>query len=306
MKIRTVHPFPARMAPEIALRKLEGLPRNSLVLDPMVGSGTVVRQALALGHRAIGFDMDPLAVLMSRVWTSPIDAASVEHELDLLVTEAAEVDLRTTTLPWHDAETTEFVHYWFAPTQRRSLTRLAAVLARRRAARLGEVRRAAVDVLHVALSRIIVTKEQCASLARDTSHSRPHRVADNNTYDVVMGLRRSVASLLDRLQEHPLRGRAEVALGDARAMTLRRDTVDYILTSPPYLCAATGCRWCGLVTHCCSCGPSAPPPSAPSAPAARPERMTSRPSPAPCVGSTTCQRATKAWYCAMRRTYTSC
>lgn len=235
MKIRTVHPFPARMAPEIALRSLEGLPRNSLVLDPMMGSGTVVRQALALGHRAIGFDMDPLAVLMSRVWTSPIDAACVEAELGSVIEEAAEVDLRRERPDWQDAETTEFVHYWFADTQRKALTRLAVVLARRRRARLGDARRAAVDVLHVALSRIIVTKEQCASLARDTSHSRPHRVADHNNYDVLAGLRRSTKSLLDRLQEHVIRHKAKVAMGDARAMQLGRACVDYILTSPPYL-----------------------------------------------------------------------
>lgn len=235
MKIRTVHPFPARMAPEIALRSLEGLPRDSLVLDPMVGSGTVVRQALALGHRAIGFDMDPLAVLMSRVWTLPIDAAAVEVELERWIDEACDVDLRTEPLAWHDAETTEFVHYWFAAKQRRALTRLAVVLARRDRARLGQARRAAVDVLKVALSRIIVTKEQCASLARDTSHSRPHRVADDNEYDVVAGLRRSTAALLDRLQEHPLTSRARVETGDARKLTLRRGSVDYILTSPPYL-----------------------------------------------------------------------
>lgn len=236
MKIRTVHPFPARMAPDIALRSLGGLPRNSVVLDPMVGSGTVVRQALALGHRAIGFDMDPLAVLMSRVWTSPIDVECVEAELERVIEDALAVDLRNTKLDWHDTETAEFVRYWFAAEQRRPLTRLAAVFARRRASsRLSDARRAAVDVLQVALSRTIVTKEQCASLARDTSHSRPHRVADKNDYDVIAGLRRSTASLLDRLREHPLRRQARVSLGDARALTLRTSSVDYILTSPPYL-----------------------------------------------------------------------
>jgi len=223
------------MAPEIALRSLEGLKRNSLVLDPMVGSGTVVRQALALGHRAIGFDMDPLAVLMSRVWTSPIDGAVVEEELERLIEEAQLVDLRSVQLSWHDAETAEFVRYWFADQQRRTLTRLALVLQRRRNARFGDIRRAAIDVLHIALSRIIVTKEQCASLARDTSHSRPHRVAEENNYDVWDGLRRSTMALLDRLQEHALERKADIAFGDARSTRLRARSVDYILTSPPYL-----------------------------------------------------------------------
>jgi DNA modification methylase len=67
--IRTIHPFPARMAPELALETLNDLAANSVVLDPMSGSGTVIRQAAEMGHRPIGFDMDPLAVLMSQVWT---------------------------------------------------------------------------------------------------------------------------------------------------------------------------------------------------------------------------------------------
>ena len=73
-----VHPFPARMAPELALAGLESLRPGSLVLDPFAGSGTVLRQATELGHRAVGFDLDPLSVLMTRVWTTPVsdDATS--------------------------------------------------------------------------------------------------------------------------------------------------------------------------------------------------------------------------------------
>ena len=69
---RTVHPFPARMASEVALRALDGLPRGSSVLDPLCGSGLVVRRALDCGHIGIGPDIDPLAVLMAKVWTSKL------------------------------------------------------------------------------------------------------------------------------------------------------------------------------------------------------------------------------------------
>lgn len=111
MQLRTVHPFPARMAPELALNSLASLPANSVVLDPMAGSGTVLRQALSMGHQAVGFDMDPLAVLMSRVWTSVVDQASVHRELEALLAESEYVDLRTERLPWHDEETQKFVRY---------------------------------------------------------------------------------------------------------------------------------------------------------------------------------------------------
>src|SRR5437870_2681800 len=71
-----VHPFPARMAPGIALDVLAKVKRPLRVLDPMMGSGTVLAVARSKGHRAIGVDIDPLAVLISRVWTTAID---VEH-----------------------------------------------------------------------------------------------------------------------------------------------------------------------------------------------------------------------------------
>jgi len=241
MQIRTVHPFPARMAPELALTSLVALPPQSVVLDPMTGSGTVLRQALALGHTAVGFDMDPLAVLMSRVWTSRVDPGAVLRERQGVIQEAAQVDLRLEQPEWHDGETREFIEYWFAPEQRRALTRLAVVLHRRRTANLGLLRRGAVDVLQVALSRIIITKEQCASLARDTSHSRPHRVSLESSYDVNLGFSRSVDQLIKRLHDQTSEfggasnGRAEVSLGDARQIALEDNSVDAILTSPPYL-----------------------------------------------------------------------
>ncbi len=239
MQMRTVHPFPARMAPELALNSLSSLNANSIVLDPMAGSGTVLRQALSMGHHALGFDMDPLAVLMSRVWTSSVDKAAVQEELDSLLKESEQVDLRTDRLPWHDHETQQFVRYWFGDAQRKALTRLAFVMDRRRQSLRSDIRRAALDVLQVAMSRIIVTKEQCASLARDTSHSRPHRVALTSDYDVVEGYKRSVAQLVTRLEGNQSlakkHGTVNVSLGDARAISLADASVDAIMTSPPYL-----------------------------------------------------------------------
>ncbi len=42
-KIKPIHPFAARMAPEIAFEALKGLKKSSTILDHMVGSGTVLR-----------------------------------------------------------------------------------------------------------------------------------------------------------------------------------------------------------------------------------------------------------------------
>ena len=62
LNISPIHPFPARMAPEIALSEINNLPTSSTILDPMMGSGTVLRVGSTNGHHVIGRDLDPLAV----------------------------------------------------------------------------------------------------------------------------------------------------------------------------------------------------------------------------------------------------
>src|SRR6185437_7173066 len=75
-----IHPFPARMAPGIALDALGESETPLKVLDPMAGSGTVLAVARANGHRAFGVDLDPLAVLLAGVWTRSVDPEQVNQK----------------------------------------------------------------------------------------------------------------------------------------------------------------------------------------------------------------------------------
>lgn len=224
-----IHPFPARMAPSIALQHVQQLPGGSVVLDPMMGSGTVVRVAADAGHYAIGVDIDPLAVLMAKVWTTPIDAASLPALAEAFVAEAQSLPATHLALPWidDDAETRRFVEYWFAPPQRDQLRRLCALLDHQRSPES--------DALRIALSRTIITKDHGASLARDVSHSRPHRTFAANDYDVYAGFVQATRRLAQRLMHEPPHGTAMVTLGDARRLDMADQSVDAVITSPPYL-----------------------------------------------------------------------
>ena len=211
MKLSHIHPFPARMAPELALAALMDLPANALVLDPMVGSGTVLRHASFAGYKSIGFDVDPLAVLVSRVSSRKIDIEEVELLYEEIMDMVAQTRLQDIDLPWMDSceETTRFVAFWFGKNQRNGLRKLAHALWQAECHSVGP-EKYHVDVLKVALSRIIITKENGASLARDVSHSRPHKVRNSSDYDVVDGFRRSVAQVVRFLEDglpHPKRNR---------------------------------------------------------------------------------------------------
>ena len=85
----SVHPFPARMAPSLALDVIAECRRPLRILDPMVGSGTVLAVAHSKGHQAVGVDLDPLAVLISRVWTTAIDVEAAQRAATAVLDHAA-------------------------------------------------------------------------------------------------------------------------------------------------------------------------------------------------------------------------
>jgi len=216
------------MAPEIALRRVKRAPgaRKLRVLDPMCGSGTVLGAASQEGHEVWGFDLDPLAVLMTAVAVTDIDTEDLEEYAGEIVMSAKRS--RARSLPWRDEETRSFASYWFAEEQQIQLTRLSRYVNEVEPI---ELRR----TLQIALSRIIVTKSPKASLAADTSHSRPHRVADSSDYNVLDGFERSVCALVPLLESRELHGEAHVSQGDARDLLLESNSIDLVITSPPYL-----------------------------------------------------------------------
>lgn len=249
-----VHPFPARMAPGIALEIFSRAQTPLRVLDPMMGSGTVLAVARSKGHRAVGIDIDPLAVLISKVWTTAVNPIEAKKTaVDVL-----EYALRIfETLPAREAfpanaddETKTFVRFWFDRHARRQLTSLATSI--------GLVNDAVVrDALWCAFSRLIITKQSGASLAMDLSHSRPHKVFNSapiNPFDrFLAAVDRVVANCVDK-RSHG-RGPATSTLeGDARKIPLNNGSIDLVLTSPPYLnaidyvrCSKFSLVWMGYV-----------------------------------------------------------
>lgn len=226
--MRPIHPFPARMAPEICRDVLTRIREHSRVLDPMCGSGTVLRNAVELGHDAVGVDMDPLAVLLSRAWTTPIAPHRLVHDAAVVAERAADLPPADVTVPWKHQSTQAFAEYWFADEQRDQLARLSTALRRSRLASL--------PFLWVCLSRLIITKDSGASLARDVSHSRPHKVTDTNDFDCYIQFVRAARLISARLESSRIHGSSSVIRGDARqAASMRIGKFDLAITSPPYL-----------------------------------------------------------------------
>lgn len=233
---RPVHPFPARMASSIPWNELRRVRRRPLrVLDPMAGSGTTVVVARALGHKSIGFDTDPLAVLVTKVWCSDVNHVStlrVAGRVHQTATKLARrLRLRDAYPPDAGHETCAFVRYWFDKTNRRQLAALSRAIA-------DVAERRVRDVLWCAFSRLIITKQAGASLALDVAHSRPHKVSEKTVIRPLEHFEHAVRAVLAAAPfktagvSSPL---ATVEIADARTLPLKASTIDLVVSSPPYL-----------------------------------------------------------------------
>lgn len=236
--IHPVHPFPARMAPSIVWDSLPDADRPLRILDPMSGSGTTLVCARAKGHYAMGCDTDPLALVIARAWCSDVALERLDHRATLVLERAKDLAEQLHCEEAYpreaDEETRQFVDFWFDDENRRQLAALSICITRVRC----EVEK---TLLWCAFSRLIITKSVGVSLAMDVSHSRPHKaykVAPIRCFDRFQKAVEQVAQNSPFQVGDESKGSypaADVRFGDARRLPIESNSIDMIITSPPYL-----------------------------------------------------------------------
>ena len=255
------HPFPAKFPPQLPRKFINHLAApGDIVLDPMLGSGTTIVEALLGGHPSMGVDIDPLAVKISRVKVAPLDRIHTAAIGEQILRNAARaIEVGKTTLEeqlarqW-DKKTRSFVDYWFTPETQVEL--LALVNEIRRIAD-PEIRR----FFELVFSATIITKSGGVSLAFDLAHTRPHRakVVLDRDGNIIIGaahadsenarirfltktLRSPLVEFQKRFRQNlahtieavPEKIAPKILYGNAQHLPLRDATVGLIVTSPPY------------------------------------------------------------------------
>jgi DNA modification methylase len=224
------------MPPEVASRAIEkfSLP-GQVVLDPMSGSGVVAFAASNSGRVAIGRDIDPLAVLLGRSLCAAIDAAELRAYAEDIRQEAdaRSKRLRTSNKYTRDlsVEDKKFLEYWFPAKSVIEMFALAEVI-------LEDPKNCLSVVGAAILSSLVIARESGVSLARDLSRSRPHKVAEKKPKEPFV-LWKEKAEAFARFYESRIAPQravpVDIGWGDARALDLDSNTVDVVVTSPPYL-----------------------------------------------------------------------
>ena len=229
-----VHAFAAKFPPQLPRAFIRGLTSpGEVVLDPMMGSGTTVVEALLEGRQGIGLDIDPLALRLGRVKTMPLDTDSLRDAGSKVISRANTLLSNGKTIERNlsrrfDERTKAFIDYWFLPATQREL--MALVLAIQDVTDISTRR-----FLELTFSSTIITKSGGVSRARDLAHSRPHldetKIPKNALEQFTLRFRKNLTSIA----QLKTNGTTTTPLaGDARSMPIADSSIDLIVTSPPY------------------------------------------------------------------------
>ncbi len=215
----------------------------------MVGSGTTVLEAFLNGRRGIGFDIDWLALLISRVKTAHTDPAKLSYcglkvlanARMLLATERDKL-IELAKRRW-DAETREFVDYWFLPQTQIELLALITEIER-----IDDT--STREFLQLVFSSTIITKSGGVSQAMDLGHTRPHKVSiipegsdikpdakGKRLRSAILEFEKKLKANLEVVRavpQPPMHADAQVHYGFSQDLPLRDNSVSLIITSPPY------------------------------------------------------------------------
>ena len=229
-----LHAFAAKFPPQLPRAFIRGLTRpGDLVLDPMMGSGTTLVEAMIESRKGVGLDIDPLALRLCQVKTTPVDVNSMRtigvnviSKAFRMASDENAVDQALSKL--FNSRTKAFVDYWFPLTTQRQLTALALTIQ--------EVEDNMIrHFLELTFSSIIVTKSGGVSKARDLAHSRPHIDKTKVPKDAIEQFTQKFRKNLSSISQLEQKGINAIPIeGNARCMPFADNVVDLIVTSPPY------------------------------------------------------------------------
>ncbi len=244
-----IHPYPAKLLasiPYYILRTERFCPNGGVVLDPFCGAGTVLLEAILCGKNALGADANPIARLISEAKTQYVPANDLKKELDRILRKIEKNS--NCTIP--DFPNKDF---WFSQHVQEQLSHLLHIIQKLK------------DKKHkvffmVCLSNIIKKVSYADPRIYVPVRMNPERFTDKP--DLYQKLRIKLDSLrnidvyekfrqvsMENIQRMELlreladsRCTSRVISKDARNLTnrigskelLENESVDLVLTSPPY------------------------------------------------------------------------
>jgi DNA modification methylase len=230
------HRYPAKYIPQLAARIIkENSHAGDLICDPFMGSGTTLVEAAVNGRRAYGTDINPVAVMIAKAKTTPIEPTKLQHEVNAMFSylqsaiqrdngQSLLVDKKfDCALPKHDR-----IDYWFPQKQKQDL---ALILSRIKAINDVHIRTFLLCSFSNILKGCSIWMMKSVKPTRDWN-KKPSSAFQSFTLQTKRMIKKN-SELWDILGGRKVD--CIVDNHDARKLSLKRNSVTLIVTSPPYV-----------------------------------------------------------------------
>ncbi|WP_430899749.1 MULTISPECIES: DNA methyltransferase [unclassified Paraflavitalea] len=222
------HRYPAKFLPNLVKKLIEEYTKeNDLVADLFAGCGTTLVEAKVQGRKSIGVDINPVAELITKAKTNPIEPDRLQRRFDLIIESFDSFRLNDYT----DIAVHERIDYWFTKEHKARIAFLYdKILATRD--------KAVKDFLLVSLSHIL---KNCSKWLQ--SSTKPQIDPKKKPTDPFMAFQTHAKQMMKKNAEfhkqlsesNYLKTKCEIRLEDARKTSIRANSVGAIITSPPYV-----------------------------------------------------------------------
>lgn len=219
------HTYPAMFIPQIARKLIEVFSsEHDTVCDIFCGSGTTLVESSLLNRNSIGIELNPLAVLIAKVKTTPIDPQTLTDNLKTILTKYN--NMKNAMPPKFNN-----IDFWFSESVINDLAKLKQAIWNISEENI----RNFFSVCFSEIVRIVsFTRHKEFKLFRDKSKLEKSfnpdvlgefiRMCENN----ILGMKEYIHDVMPNAN-------VKIILGDStKDNGIPPNSVDFIITSPPY------------------------------------------------------------------------
>jgi len=230
--------YPAKFIPQLAARLIKKYSKeNDIVIDPFMGSGTTVVEAIVNNRVGIGTDINNIAYLLAKVKTTPIKTAELLQEFSNI-----EFDLQNRLNGQYDfflkeslnvVPQNDRIDYWFKPEQKE---KLSIIFARILEVKNNDIRNFFLIAFAQILKLCSIWLQKSVKPTRDQNKKifEPLTLFLNQTKKMIKRHYEFDKILNPKIKQNIDKYRV-VQCGDSRNLPCEKNKATLIVTSPPYV-----------------------------------------------------------------------
>lgn len=236
--VHKIHWFPGNFIPQIPAALIQILSKpGDLVLDPFVGSGTTAIEALKLGRHAIVSDRISACVQISEAKLSLLTVPFPREGYSKILSQLAfDNKCRSDSIGAHREGSSRELEFWYESTTLAQLHYIWSIIEHQPY----QIQKPLFAVFSDLLFACASTNGALTSTGKLRRHHwgwvadnvRPKKAAYHNA---VALFRERIVSLIENSSSTPPSTQGTVIQQDARHMVLADESIDIVVTSPPYI-----------------------------------------------------------------------